>query len=415
MNHEQRPCVVLRGFAIKRVERVQGAGWTIDPPSGPRWVAFEGTPAGQLVEALTALDVTAPFAESVTLPDEARACLEALLSHHDAIVDALCAKRNAASRNSDDVSLDYWNKKISAARQMKRQAERALVATQGVDAAAAVAGDAGEADALKIDVAIQAALAGNHDLFVHEDGCAALPSDHPFQAGDKPLCRFAWFEDAGDPSVGIPARSYFALTDDQAGTALADLVAAAPATADERADWNTTRHSLAVVDSITELGSPLSWLRAPQSATTDEQAALDEAFKEHSLPTRMNGGYRSEYDFKAGWKAARALHAAAPQAAMTPEEWEDLTEGVENPLTSYGMLVRALRIVAGTTLMDMATAMRVSPAFLSSLEFGRRPVTYDNAVFASGFFSDKGIVDTLPALAHAAKESQVAEGGKGGE
>ncbi|WP_257806978.1 helix-turn-helix domain-containing protein [Burkholderia glumae] len=378
MNHEQRPCVVLRGFAIKRVERVQGAGWTIDPPSGPRWVAFEGTPAGQLVEALTALDVTAPFAESVTLPDEARACLEALLSHHDAIVDALCAKRNAASRNSDDVSLDYWNKKISAARQMKRQAERALVATQGVDAAAAVAGDAGEADALKIDVAIQAALAGNHDLFVHEDGCAALPSDHPFQAGDKPLCRFAWFEDAGDPSVGIPARSYFALTDDQAGTALADLVAAAP-------------------------------------ATTDEQAALDEAFKEHSLPTRMNGGYRSEYDFKAGWKAARALHAAAPQAAMTPEEWEDLTEGVENPLTSYGMLVRALRIVAGTTLMDMATAMRVSPAFLSSLEFGRRPVTYDNAVFASGFFSDKGIVDTLPALAHAAKESQVAEGGKGGE
>ncbi|WP_257811945.1 hypothetical protein [Burkholderia glumae] len=168
MNHEQRPCAVLRGFAIKRVERVQGAGWTIDPPSGPRWVAFEGTPAGQLVEALTALDVTAPFAESVTLPDEARACLEALLGHHDAIVDALCAKRNAASRNSDDVSLDYWNKKISAARQMKRQAERALVATQGVDAAAAVAGDAGEADALKIDVAIQAALAGNHDLFVHE-------------------------------------------------------------------------------------------------------------------------------------------------------------------------------------------------------------------------------------------------------
>ncbi|MGS1064163.1 helix-turn-helix domain-containing protein [Burkholderia glumae] len=88
---------------------------------------------------------------------------------------------------------------------------------------------------------------------------------------------------------------------------------------------------------------------------------------------------------------------------------------IANPLTPYGMLVRALRIVAGTTLMEMAIGMGVSPAFLSSLEFGRRPVTYDNAVFASGFFSDKGINDTLPALVHAAKESQGAQGGKGGE
>ncbi|MGX5885197.1 helix-turn-helix domain-containing protein, partial [Burkholderia gladioli] len=88
---------------------------------------------------------------------------------------------------------------------------------------------------------------------------------------------------------------------------------------------------------------------------------------------------------------------------------------IENPLTPYGMLVRALRIVAGTTLMEMATGMGVSPAFLSSLEFGRRPVTYDNAAFASGFFSDKGIVDTLPALAHAVGLSQGAQGGKGGE
>ncbi|ACR29193.1 hypothetical protein [Burkholderia glumae] len=98
-----------------------------------------------------------------------------------------------------------------------------------------------------------------------------------------------------------------------------------------------------------------------------------------------------------------------------PADAGEAVASIENPLTPYGMLVRALRIVAGTTLMDMATAMRVSPAFLSSLEFGRRPVTYDNAVFASGFFSDKGIVDTLPALAHAAKESQGAQGGKGGE
>jgi len=45
--------VVPQGFAVKRVE---GHGWIIDPPSGSRWIAYEGTPAGELMEAL----VTAP-------------------------------------------------------------------------------------------------------------------------------------------------------------------------------------------------------------------------------------------------------------------------------------------------------------------------------------------------------------------
>ncbi|WP_208452958.1 hypothetical protein [Burkholderia gladioli] len=65
------------------------------------------------------------------------------------------------------------------------------------------------------------------------------------------------------------------------------LHSAAPATADERADWSATRHSLAIaiaafgtrpdgrrgtdaaaqmLESITEPGSPLSWLRASQAA-----------------------------------------------------------------------------------------------------------------------------------------------------
>jgi hypothetical protein len=43
--------VVPQGFAIKRVE---GHGWIIDPPSGSRWVAYEGTPAGELIQALAA-------------------------------------------------------------------------------------------------------------------------------------------------------------------------------------------------------------------------------------------------------------------------------------------------------------------------------------------------------------------------
>ncbi|AJW98427.1 putative gp38 [Burkholderia gladioli] len=108
---------------------------------------------------------------------------------------------------------------------------------------------------------------------------------------------------------------------------------------------------------------------------------------------------------RAGWKmAVYGVPADAGEAAS-----------IENPLTPYGMLVRALRIVAGTTLMDMSTAMNVSPAFLSSLEFGRRPVSFDNATLASQFFSERGIVDTQPALVRAAKESQGAQGGKGGE
>ncbi|WP_208456773.1 DUF3850 domain-containing protein [Burkholderia gladioli] len=102
-------------------------------------------------------------------------------------------------------------------------------------------------------------------------------------------------------------------------------------------------------------------------------------------------------------------------AGRIPADAGEAVASIENPLTPYGMLVRALRMVAGTTLMEMATGMGVSPAFLSSLEFGRRPVTYDNAAFASGFFSDMGIVDTLPALAHAVGLSQGAQGGKGGE
>ncbi|MEK6294419.1 MAG: hypothetical protein V4793_24135, partial [Paraburkholderia tropica] len=40
-----------QGFSIKRVE---GHGWYIDPPTGSRWVAHEGTPAGDLIAALTA-------------------------------------------------------------------------------------------------------------------------------------------------------------------------------------------------------------------------------------------------------------------------------------------------------------------------------------------------------------------------
>ncbi len=70
------------------------------------------------------------------------------------------------------------------------------------------------------------ALQGVHELFVHEDGCSALPPDSPLQEEGKPFCRFNWYSDSGDTQVGIPWRSYWALDDNQTGTVLADLIAA---------------------------------------------------------------------------------------------------------------------------------------------------------------------------------------------
>lgn len=41
-------------------------------------------------------------------------------------------------------------------------------------------------------------------------------------------------------------------------------------------------------------------------------------------------------------------------------------------MTPFGEKIRALRAVRGVTLKDMAAALRVSPAYLSALEHGRR-------------------------------------------
>jgi hypothetical protein len=69
-----------------------------------------------------------------------------------------------------------------------------------------------------------------------------------------------------------------------------------------------------------------------------------------------------------------------------------------SPLTPYGLLVRALRIVAGTTLYDMSKALLATPAELSAQEFGRKPVTQDNAIDVSAYFDALGVPDTLAAL-----------------
>ncbi|UJH75009.1 helix-turn-helix domain-containing protein (plasmid) [Burkholderia cenocepacia] len=90
----------------------------------------------------------------------------------------------------------------------------------------------------------------------------------------------------------------------------------------------------------------------------------------------------------------RKLKAELEAAAADKREEPSLT----NPLTPYGLLVRALRIVAGITLMDMATALLTTPAKLSAMEFGRTPVTPEFAFDVSAYFDALGVPNTASAL-----------------
>lgn len=79
-----------------------------------------------------------------------------------------------------------------------------------------------ERDALIVDQAVGRALGGTHEVFVHEDRFPDLPGgvEMPDEWASVPFARFAIFEDSGDSSVGIPSRSYWALAENQQGTAL---------------------------------------------------------------------------------------------------------------------------------------------------------------------------------------------------
>ncbi|UEP31574.1 helix-turn-helix domain-containing protein [Burkholderia sp. B21-007] len=86
-------------------------------------------------------------------------------------------------------------------------------------------------------------------------------------------------------------------------------------------------------------------------------------------------------------------------ACMEPrDEVTEQQPSFTNPLTPYGMLVRALRIVAGVTLMDMATALLTTPAKLSAMEFGRAPVTPEFAFDVAAYFDALDVPHTASAL-----------------
>ncbi|MDN7658486.1 helix-turn-helix domain-containing protein [Burkholderia cenocepacia] len=99
-------------------------------------------------------------------------------------------------------------------------------------------------------------------------------------------------------------------------------------------------------------------------------------------------------DCHAAADAIDLLLAEVEAAAADKREEPSLT----NPLTPYGLLVRALRIVAGITLMDMATALLTTPAKLSAMEFGRTPVTPEFAFDVSAYFDALGVPHTASAL-----------------
>jgi len=100
-------------------------------------------------------------------------------------------------------------------------------------------------------------------------------------------------------------------------------------------------------------------------------------------------------------KLERALAAESktlPRASEQADEAVTLPEAFKSPLTSFGLLVRALRIVAGTTLYDMAKALSSTPATLSAIECGRKPLTEEMVIDTYVFFTKLGVLDTLHAL-----------------
>ncbi|NOV22892.1 hypothetical protein E5S69_04990 [Cupriavidus necator] len=85
---------------------------------------------------------------------------------------------------------------------------------------------------------------------------------------------------------------------------------------------------------------------------------------------------------------------ATPSPGKADAEMEE-RPSLSNPLTAYGMLVRALRMVANTSLYEMAQAHGVKPSDLSAMEFGRKPVTIEDVAMADRFFADRGVQGTI--------------------
>lgn len=80
-------------------------------------------------------------------------------------------------------------------------------------------------------------------------------------------------------------------------------------------------------------------------------------------------------------------------------------------LTEFGKAVRKARLDCDQTLASMASALDVTPAFLSSIETGRKKVPSDLVTKAKSFFKEQGVkLSDLDALADVANKSVSLEG-----
>jgi hypothetical protein len=94
-------------------------------------------------------------------------------------------------------------------------------------------------DMVKLEDAHQSGLddarRGVHELLANEE--------HPLDGvdGDKPFCRFHFYSDSGDSSVGEPGRAYWALSADQSGTELAQILVANTAASKDETSQDLAR------------------------------------------------------------------------------------------------------------------------------------------------------------------------------
>jgi transcriptional regulator with XRE-family HTH domain len=75
-------------------------------------------------------------------------------------------------------------------------------------------------------------------------------------------------------------------------------------------------------------------------------------------------------------------------------------------LTPFGEAARTLRMKYGLSLKVMAEAMKISSAYLSSIEFGEKRLAQKHIDSALAFFEDKVSPDQLHALRDAAEQSK---------
>lgn len=79
-------------------------------------------------------------------------------------------------------------------------------------------------------------------------------------------------------------------------------------------------------------------------------------------------------------------------------------------LTDFGKLVRKARIDADVTLGQMSDELRVTPAFLSGLETGRKKVPAEWVPKIEHYFQARGVKVQLRVAADLANESVSLEG-----